>query len=464
MDQLTSTVSPRMWRGWPLVLALVCGAATYSDSFRGPFIFDDIDGILNNPQVNRGMSARGEMPTTLSGRPVLRASFQVDYAIGGMNVWVYHATNLVIHLACGCVLFGILRRNLCGPFWAGKYADSGHWLAGAVVAIWLVHPLNTEAVTYISQRAESLAGLFYLLVIYCVIRDWKAGAVIACALGMGTKETVATAPIVALLYDRTFIAGSFGAALKARRGAYGLLAGTWVILIAIVASGARSKSVGNILPEDYAITQLGVIGHYLGLAVWPADLVLDYYDWPIAHSIGLGGGVILGLLALTAFALWWKPWLGFLGAWFFLVLGPSSSVIPVFTEVAAEHRMYLPVIAVVVFAVVGGWVLLSRNWIGIGVAGLFFIFALVGLSARTFLRNAEYRDAVTIWADTVAQRPGNPRAHFNLGYSLLNSGKPALAADEFRRALELEPHYYAAGRLLGVALRESGEMRGAARP
>ena len=104
MAEMTTTAKPPIWRGTPLVLALLCELAAYSNSFRGPFIFDDIDAIANNRQSN--------VPTTLSGRPVLRFSFAVDRAIGGMHVEVYHAMNLLIHLAGGAVLFGIVRRNL----------------------------------------------------------------------------------------------------------------------------------------------------------------------------------------------------------------------------------------------------------------------------------------------------------------------------------------------------------------
>jgi hypothetical protein len=462
MAERATTVEAGIWRGWPLVLALVCGGAAYSDSLRGPFIFDDIDSILNNPHVNRALPEGKDVPTSLRGRPVLTFSFEVDYAIGGMDVRVYHFTNLVIHLGCGVVLFGIMRRNFfSAPLWGGRFEHSSHWLAGAVVAIWLVHPLNTEAVTLVVQRAESLAGLFYLLVIYCLIRGWNAAVVAACVLGLGTKEVVATAPVMALLYDRTFLAGSFLAAIRARKWLYFTLAGMLVVfLLGVVLSGARSQSVGNILPGDYLITQMGVIAHYVALAFWPRGLVLDYYDWPVAHGvseISVGGWLVVITIVATVVALKWKPWLGFLGAWFFGILAPSSSVIPVFTEVAAEHRMYLPLIALVVLVVVGGWVLFSRNLIGCWVAGMIYIVVLAGLSGLTYLRNAEYRNAVVIWQDAVEARPGNPRAYFNLGYSELMAGQARQAEGEFRRALELEPDYVAAARLLWKAMGEAGE-------
>ena len=465
MAESTKTVHPPAWRGTPLVLAMLCGIVAYSDSFRGPFIFDDIDAILNNPHVNRALPDSGRNPpTTLSGRPVLWASFAANYAIGGMRVEIYHITNLLIHVSCGTVLFGIVRRNLSSRFWGDRFEKSAHWLAGTVTAVWLVHPLNTEAVTYTVQRAESLTALFYLLVIYCQIRDWKLAAVIACAVGMGTKEVMATAPLVALIYDRTFISGSFASAMKARASLYVGLAATWIIPAAVVLTGSRSASVGDIAPLDYARTQLGVIAHYVALAFWPQNLVLDYYDWPIMHSWGKVGwpGILVAVsLVLTIVFLLRKPWLGFLGAWFFLILAPSSSVLPIFTEIAAEHRMYLPLAAPVALVVVGGWVMLSRPMLGVWFAGILLTILLAALSTGTFLRNAEYQYPEVIWADNIMQRPANPRARFNLGFTQMAMGRPAEAAVEFRKALDLAPDYYAAASELGKSLVRSGDTSAA---
>src|SRR5579872_2893859 len=340
MPQAATTVNHSAYRAAPLILALLCGIAAYSNSFHGPFLFDDIDAIPNNPGINHTLPAPpSPAPTTLSGRPVLWATFAIDYAIAGLNVPLYHLTNLLIHFASGAILFGIVRRNLSSrEFWGDRFANSAHWLAGTVTAVWLVHPLNTEAVTYTVQRAESLAGMFYLLVIYCVIRDWKIAAIIACALGMSTKEMMATAPLIALVYDRTFLSGSFAVAIKKRPSLYISLAATWIIPVAAILTGSRAQSIGNISSLDYARTQLGVIAHYLTLTFWPANLVLDYYDWPIARAwqqVVLPAILIALLLLFIVVAFWKKPWLGFLGLWFFLILAPSSSVLPIFTEIAA---------------------------------------------------------------------------------------------------------------------------------
>jgi protein O-mannosyl-transferase len=471
MANPTLKASPRR-RPWaPLLVALACGIVAYCNSLRSPFIFDDIDSILVNPQINRSLNPAASVPqSTLSGRPLLLLTMQVNYAIGGLNVVGYHLVNLVVHLCCGALLFGIVRRNLSRrEFWGDRFADSAKWLAGAVAAVWLVHPLNTEAVSYISQRAESLMSLFFLATIYCLIRAaeeraparWAILAILACALGMATKETMVTAPIIALFYDRTFLAGSFAAALRKRSRLYLGLAATWIVLAILLTGRAREASVqytSGLSAWDEIRTQPGVIAHYFRLGLWPHKLVLDYYDWPIVHQwtqMKLGGYLVFALLICSVIAFWKKPWLGFLGAWFFMILSPSSSVVPLFTEVAAEHRMYLPLAAPVALAVAGCWV---ANRI---VAVALVVGVIVSLTTLTLLRNAQYQNPVEMWRYTVAERPINPRAYYNLGYSLQHSGRPGEAVAPYREALLLEPDYYAAAKALGLALIASGDHGGA---
>jgi tetratricopeptide (TPR) repeat protein len=478
----------KRWICWALpILVALCAGMPYLNSLKGPFIYDDIDALRDNPQIRTlapwGPSATA---TTLTGRPVLRLSFAVDYAIGGLRVEAYHITNLLIHVGVALLLYGIVRRNLPDrEFWGDRFADAGPYLAAGVAAVWGTHPLNTEAITLIVQRAESLAGLFYLAVIYCTIRAadpssmrrrWRIGAVVCCAMGMATKETMATAPLMALLYDRTFLAGSFARALRARWGLYVGLAATWLVLaVAVFTAGSRGGTAGlhaGVAMHDYARTQLGVVAHYLFLVVWPGQLVLDY-AWPIAHSwgqVGWGGVLVGTLLAGSIVALWVRPWLGFLGAWFFGILLPSSSFVPIVTEVAAEHRMYLPLMAPIALAIVGGWALC--RWIGLGWLIWAAAAAAVAIGSRlTIQRNADYRTALQIWQITVAQRPRNGRAHFNLGHSWkeiaegLTPGTPPQldaaghALAEFQTALKLEPNRIATAQELAETLMDLGDYR-----
>jgi tetratricopeptide (TPR) repeat protein len=415
-------------------------------------------------------------------------------------------------------LFGVARRVFlkCGMLNAecGTKGERGAaWLAFAVALVWAVHPLQTAAVTYVVQRAESLAGLFYLLTLYCFIRAidgaaaslppdapqraqpgggtpplrravsrwWGAAAVAACALGMGTKETVATAPLVALLMDRAFFAGSFREAWRRRGRLYIGLAAAWLLLAALVLSNAgRGGSAGlgsEVGAWAYLLTQCGAVTRYLGLAVWPASQVFDY-GTPVVAGLGAVWWQALLLCALAAGTLrglWRNRAAGFLGAWFFLMLAPSSSFVPVSTQTIAEHRMYLALAAVAALVCAGAWRALARlrdmkrkrdnnsapapassqPFSPSALQPLFLTAlacAVAALGAATVARNAVWRTAESLWADTVEKRPDNPRARNNLGAALLAEGRAVEAAAQFRRAIALRPNHAFAHLNLGVAL------------
>jgi Flp pilus assembly protein TadD len=454
---------------------VLAGIAAYADTliFPGPFIFDDQDSIPENPTIRTLWPIAGALSPprgiTASARPIVNLSLAVCYAIGGLNVVVYHVGNLVIHLLGGLVLFGIVRRTLLLPGLAERFGRASTTLAFAAAILWVLHPLQTAAVTYLIQRTESLMGLFYLLTIYLVIRGatasggwaWYVLAVVACALGMGSKEVMVTAPLVVLLYDRTFLAGSFLQALRRRWALYLPLAASWAVLAGLVWSSGRETTAGfglhGLTPAKYALSQFGVILHYLRLCFYPDGLCLDY-AWPAAESAGRilpQAIVILALAGATAAGLVrWKRW-GFLGAWFFVILAPTSSIMPI-ADLAFEHRMYLPLAEVVVLVVMAGY-LLFRLLEGAGVALVRAVTAaalIAGaglLGGVTALRNYDYRSPVAIWLATVDVRPGNPRAHCNLGVALMEAGKVIQAVEHFQLATELKADYADAHNNLGVA-------------
>jgi protein O-mannosyl-transferase len=434
---------------WP---TLVCGTvlsvaaiAAYARTFSVPPLFDDDASIAGNPTIRHFVSAFWPpAERTVSGRPVLNLSLAVNYAISGTQVWSYHALNLAIHVAAGLILFGIIRRTL-----ESRGAIQPTAIGFIAALLWAVHPLLTESVTYVVQRAESLMGLFYLLTLYCVIRGaaasgssrnlWYAFSVAACFLGMGTKEVMVSAPLIVLLYDCTFLAGNFRVAWRLRGWVYGAMAATWLFLLFLVlGSNGRGGTAGfgsGISWQDYGLTQLPAIAHYLRLAFWPHPLVFDYGVSVVSQfsQFALGAAVVSGLIAATLWALFRKPALGFLGAWFFAILLPSSSIVPVATETMAEHRMYLSLIAVVVLVVVGAHRWLGRAVIPIGAAlatGLFF---------ATWERNEDYQSHERIWADAVEKLPGNERAHSNLGDVLDAEGRPDEAMVQRIEALRLKP-------------------------
>ena len=425
---------------------LTAGIGAWSNSFNGPFIFDDLCAIQTNPTLRHFPSWDSFRPpqvNSISRRPVVNLTLAMNYAISGPGVQGFHAGNLLIHLLAALLLFGIVRRTLSAE-------PRTIAVSFAVALIWAVHPLLTESVTYLTERTESLMGLLYLLTLYCAIRGvssghpwrWYAAAIAACALGMGAKEVMVTAPIVVLLYDRCFLSGSFREALRRRLPFYFGLAATWAILGALMIAypwgGATGAGFGiaAVGPWEYARTQPGVILHYLRLSFWPSSLCLDY-AWPIATSarrILPAAAVIAALLAGTLWALRRAPALGFLGAWFFLILAPTSSFMPIF-DAAVERRMYLPLAAIVTACVLAAYGIGNqlvrrvaesagtRKLLGSVLAALVLLPLAAALGCRTFERNALYRDPISIWQDTVNKRPGNARALNNLGCAYISAGR-----------------------------------------
>jgi tetratricopeptide (TPR) repeat protein len=461
------------------VLIIAAGVWAYHNSFQGPFIYDDVGNILENPTIRRVWSIWETLSpprrSGLTGRPIINLSLAVNYAVGGTQVWGYHALNLVIHILAGLTLFGIVRRTLLQPRLRERFGTAANGLALTTAVLWTVHPLQTEAVTFLTQRCESIMGLFYLLTLYCFIRGaasprprlWYGLSVTACALGMASKEVMVSAPLMVLLYDRTFVSGSFRIAWRRHGRLLGALAATWVLLGYVVTSGGVFGSASgnrfiNLGREQYLLTEPGVIFQYLRLSVWPHPLCFDYYG-PIATTWSSILPPALALAILLAAAVWaWKAnfvW-GFISAWFFLILAPTSSFLPLDSPMY-EHRMYLSLAAVVAVVTVGGFELgrnlLSRQpqtlrvleWGGTG--ALVLVLAIL-----TIQRNRDYISEMTIWQDTVEKCPNNPRAHNNLGFILTEQGRVPEAIGHYEEALRIQPDYDTAHYNLGNALVQQG--------
>lgn len=475
---------PLFDRTWPAILVLcLLAIVSYSNSLNGPFIFDDVEAIPGNASI-RDLAKIGQVlsppfQTSVAGRPILNFSFAVNHAIGGTAVRGYHVANLLIHLAAGLLLYDVVRRTLRLPRVAPVLQGAAGPIALSVAALWIVHPLHTSAVTYVIQRAESLMGFLYLLAFDCFLRGaerdrpaaraWFAGAVVACALGMGTKEAMATAPLVILAFDRIFLAESWRSVVRRRGVVHALLAATWIILALLVpGTGGRSGTVGFHLatsPAEYAGTQFGVILHYVRLSFVPYPLALDY-GWPVARGLGvvLPAIPVLGLVALTAWALAKRPRIGFLGLAFFAILAPTSSVLPIQDCAAFEHRMYLPLASLLAAVAVGVYRLLGagagragpRN--GTAVAVLAGVIVAV-FAAATYARNRDYESEMRIWQDTVRKRPMNARAWDMLGVAHANEGDFAGAVEYHSKAIELRADNSIAYYNRGTSYLRSGMYR-----
>ena len=439
--------------------------AAYANSWSAPFVFDDAKSIALNPTI-RHLGRLGEVlspPISVTGavgRPVVNLSLAVNYAIGGLDPKGYHIFNTLVHALAGLALFGIVRRTLLRPVLREMFGVAALPLALAAALLWVLHPLLTESVTCVVQRNESMMGLFYLATIYGFIRSvesaapwrWQVFTVAVCLVGMATKEVMISAPLLVLLYDRTFVAGSFRAAWQQRWRVYAGLAATWLLLAWLMAiTPKRGGSVGfglGMSAWDYALTQCRAIILYLHLSFWPSPLVVDY-GAPVVRRVGevwLQGVLLVSLVAGTLVALRRRPMVGFLGFWFFAILAPSSSIVPLTTQTIAEHRMYLPLAAVVVLAVLGGY-----RWLGSRSVPVWLALAVIA-GWLTGLRNEVYRDPLTLWSDTVAKQPENMRAQLNLGTALTEAGRLEEAREHFATAVQLFPNnaeaHYGFGNIL----------------
>jgi tetratricopeptide (TPR) repeat protein len=467
-------------------VVIAAGVAAYLGSFKGVFLFDDLRRIVENPSIRRFASVWSSLPG--DERPLVSLSLALNYAISGLNVWSYHLFNLAIHLLAALTLFGVVAGTLRTPRFNGTAQDAARGFAFVVALLWVLHPLQTASVTYVIQRAESMMGLFYLLTFYCVIRGaaakrpgpWYLAAVIACALGMGSKAIMITAPVLVLLYDRVFLSASLAEVFRRRWALHAGLFATLAVLAATSVAGLivnpdsaqrQDLTVGlgyqGSTPLEYALTQPGVILHYLRLSLWPDALCLDY-AWPLAKT---AGAIVIPLLLVGALlagtiALFWRwPQLGFAGVWFFVVLAPASSVVPV-ADVAFEHRMYLPLAAVIVFVVAAfQWFLrLAAESLHLPpatrrtvlVASVVLVAGACG--AVTIRRQQDYLSSYTMWANVLKQRSANPRAYNEFGVELATQGRLDEAIAHYREAIRLKDDYSTPHNNLGIALAAQGKL------
>ena len=460
------------------MLVLICaGALAYANSLSGPFIIDDGVTIVDNPHIrqlwplSRALVTDRESP--VAGRPLVNFSFAINYAIGGLAVGGYHLVNLVLHIMCALLLFGVVRRTLDLP--SLHLADRSTPIALATALLWLVHPLNTEAVDYVTQRTELMMGACYLLTLYAAIRAqdstwsvsekrehwWLVLAVVACGLGMACKESMVTAPVMVWLYDRIFFDGT----RRLRWQFHLALATTWLMLLALGWSGPRIHSAGwsaGVGVWTYLLNQAVMIVRYLRLTLWPADLVLTYgYPRPLTlGSVLPAAMLVVALLGVTVVSLRLAPRLGFLGAWFFVTLAPTSSIVPIATEVGAERRMYLPLMALVLLGVLAlDWLTRQLPSRAItprreSVVWLVIVAAFAtGCGMATRSRNQEYRSGLTL-AQTVLARWPTGYAHLLLATEMIAAGDHQAALGQLRQAVADAPR---AEYALGEELIKAGE-------
>lgn len=447
-----------------LAVALVTAVVVvYAGGVSNPFIFDDAGAIALNPQI-RSLSppvALAPPPETpVGGRPLVNLSFALNYAAGGLDPFGYHVVNIALHALCALLLFGLVRRTV--SLW---HAQGATLFGFAVALLWAVHPLNSEAVNYMTQRTELMMAVCYLLTMYAAMRvsadasgrRWLVVAVAACAAGMACKESMVSAPLVVVLFDRVYRFSSFREAFRERRVLYLGLAATWSVLLLLMWAVPRTSAAGfattHVSTWTYLLNQSEMILQYFRLAVWPDTLVL-YYGWatPATFAEMWPYVIVVATLVLASFALLWRsPRLGFLAIWVFITLAPTSSLVPIASEVGAERRMYLPLMGLITLAS-AAVVTLAARWRVQGALVVVLVVAMV-FGYQTMARTAEYASALGM-AQTVLARWPTPSARYMVGTELITAGRHAEAVPHLREAAAAIPP---ARFNLGAALLHTGQ-------
>ncbi len=437
------------------LLIVVIGFMIYSNSFYGDFQFDDGVHIVKENNFN-DLSIYSDFSTWthVNNRPLAYFTLALNKSISGTDVLGYHVFNLVIHLISSLVIYFFVLLIVSQSVVQSKILKGKERLFALFVAlIFLCHPIQTQAVTYLIQRMTSLAALFYILSIFFYLKarltqvnhESKFVFIFFYFLMMVTaiasilsKQIAVTLPLAYLLVEFFFVRNN-----KGKRFNNYLLIGLSVVsisLFVVIIGGYLPKETENIGRFQYLVTQLRVIVKYVQLVVLPLSQNLDY-NFVLSNSIwGLDELfsllVIISLVSLI-FILYKKhPLISFGIAWFFITLLVESSIIPI-RDVIVEHRLYLPMFG---FSIILGMLLFSLSkklkeryffWL--------LLIPLLIYGGLTLKRNTVWKTKLSLWEDVVRKSPGKARPHLNLGIAYLHLFKPIPAINQFTIANKIEP-------------------------
>jgi len=469
---------------YPLIsIAIIAVAAflIYSNTFRVPFQFDDQISILGNAAIKDigNLKAIFQFSPT---RFFTYFTFACNYYFNELNAFGYHLVNLIIHICASLLVMWFVHLTFATPAIKDTPpAVHKKTIAFLAALLFAVHPVQTQAVTYIVQRLASLATLFYLLTLCLYIKgrllqqagaprklfiSFFIGAAVTAVIGMVTKESVFTLPFAILLYEFYFFRSTFIYNWK-----FLVLIFTFCLLIPLIifSTGSidfnklRSLQEGPegtvyISPLEYLLTQFRVLITYLRLLILPVNQNLDY-DYPVAHTFFNFQTMtsFFALLALAGAGIWSfskHRIISFAVFWFFLTLSIESSFIPI-RDVIFEHRLYLPMAGLSLF-----FVIVLYNLLWERSARLFYTFMVIILvfcATLTYARNNTWRDEVTLWNDAIEKAPRKVRPYNNRGRAYGNRGEYDKAMNDFRRAIDLNPRCAEAYYNLGLVLALKGD-------
>lgn len=451
-----------MFRGpLPFLLFAVVVFLLYSNTFQSPFIFDDWYHIEANPHIRITTLSweslkQAAFDSPLGRRPVAYLTLALNYYFHGYELFSYHLVNILIHLGAVCFLYMFLQTTL-KLVQAKQGARHGDWLPLIAAMIWLVHPLQVQSVTYIIQRMNSLASMFYILAMLLYVRGRLsqgtvqrmllfAGCLGAGILALASKENAATLPLFIMLYEWFFLQDLSAGWLRKRvvpvLGAGVVFAGLVILYLGLdpLASIINSYGIRDFTMGQRVLTELRVVLFYVSLLLvpHPGRLNIDH-DFQLSLSLGeplttaVSLAVLLGLLGWAIFMARRERLLAFCILWFLGNLVIESSVIGL--EIIFEHRVYLPSMLAIMGLVLLGDRFLQLQWFKISAA----VVLIVVFSFWTYQRNMDWQDEVTLRRDAVAKSPAKPRALAILANALERNHEYGEAEIYYRKTLELRP-------------------------
>ena len=473
---------PIKYETWLLLFLGVLVFLLYANTLTGPFIFDDRPNIQENQKIRLSrLSVKGLMAAGFESpahrRPVANISFALNYFLHRHNVVGYHLVNILIHILNSILLYFLAKTTLNTPALRQRYDSfSLAWIPLFSAFIWGLHPLQTQSVSYIIQRMNSLATLFYILSILLYAkyrlaqnvrhRGWLlAGCAASGILAIGSKEIAATLPFFIILYEWYFLRDSSTSQLKNK---ILIPIGALLFLTILMIVYLGPEPVGKIL-ADYAerdhtaiqrvLTEFRVVIFYISLIIWPhpSRLNLDH-EFLISSSLVspittlFSIAAIVGAIGAAIYLVKKSPLISFSILWFFGNLVIESSVIGL--EIIFEHRTYLPSIMLILMLVSLAFKAIKPGGLCIALLGVLIIAASIG----TYERSKVWASPVALWQDCVSKSPRKARPYNNLGVALASAGRIQEAFESYHMALKLKPDYALAHYNLGYTLARHGNL------
>ena len=481
-----------------LIIALFSLAA-YSNTFDVPFQYDDEKVIVKNPIVtdieyftspSKAEAVGGHFGYhTFRSRYIGYLTFALNYKVHGLDVTGYHIVNLLIHITTALLLYWLVILSFNTPYLLrSNIREYSRHIAFFSALLFVCHPIQTEAVTYIWQRVSSLTTMFYILSLCLYIKGRLSEkgnnyllyilSIIIAILAMKTKQTALTLPVVIALYEFMFLEGRMK-----KRVLYLIpfLLTMPIIPLTLIDIGkpfgaligdvsGATRDLTDMSRSTYLMNEFRILVTYLRLIFLPIGQNLDY-DYPVADSffsIGILSSFIFLLAIFGAGIYIFKLYrdshphtrlISFGIFWFFITLSVESSVIPI-ANMICEYRVYLPSAGVFILVTTVIFMFVKnagnhRNNIGTAAAAILVVIAVV-LTGTTYARNKVWKDSLSLWSDVINKSPGKARGYNNVGMWYYERQERAQAIPYFLKVIEFNPFHHKALNNLGLSYMGEG--------